>query len=116
MTTKYVPIETIKYEKEYVNQYHRDSIFVKDSVLIYSKNDTVFLNKYEYIYRNIFVKDTVSIIKVDSIPYPVEIIKDKIIYKTKWYEDIAIWGFFILLFGGIIMGLFKWIKSLIPRI
>jgi len=104
ITTKFVPIETIKYEKEYVNQYHRDSIFVKDSVLIYSKNDTVYLNKYLYEYRNIFIKDTISIIKVDSIPYPVEVIKDRIIYKIRWYENIAILGFFIMLVVGLVFG------------
>jgi hypothetical protein len=96
-TIRYVPIETIK--TEYIDRYHRDSIHTRDSIYVtkWFDSDTVWMYEYRdrFVYRDVFKID--SIIKVDSIPYPVEVIKDKIIYKTKWYENIMIYGFFILL-------------------
>lgn len=65
------PVETIKIE--YRDRFKTDSIHNTDSILIYQKNDTVYLSSIKW--RERFVKDTVSVLKVDSIPYPVEVIK-----------------------------------------
>ena len=50
--TKYieVPIEKIVTEKEFIERLRRDSIHVYDSIFMREKGDTVFLNKYKYIY------------------------------------------------------------------
>lgn len=73
-TIKYVPVETVKTEKEYIDRVQRDSIHVHDSVFVLVKGDTVFKDKYHIVYRDRFVHDTISINKIDSIqvPYPVE--------------------------------------------
>lgn len=73
-TIKYVPVETVKTEKEYIDRVQRDSIHVHDSVFVLVKGDTVFKDKYHIVYRDRFVHDTISINKTDSIqvPYPVE--------------------------------------------
>ena len=94
---QYVPIETVRTEYVDRNLLRIDSIYMRDSIHIKQLNDTIFVDKYQYIYRNIYLADTVQIIKADSIPYPVEVIKDKIIYKTKWYQNIFMYGFWILL-------------------
>lgn len=51
-----------------------DSIYVKDSVYVYRNGDTVFVNKVAYRDRwhNIYKVKMDTIIKRDSIPYPVE--------------------------------------------
>lgn len=73
--TKYVTVP--EYHKEYIGKIDsilkHDSIYVKDSVFVKQKGDTVFLNKvsYRYVYHNIYKVKHDSIIKRDSIPYPV---------------------------------------------
>ena len=73
--TKYVTVP--EYHKEYIGKIDsilkHDSIYVKDSVFVKQKGDTVFLNKVYYrdVYHNIYKVKNDSIIKRDSIPYPV---------------------------------------------
>lgn len=53
-----------------------DSIYMKDSVYVFQKGDTVFHNKVVYRdrYHNIYKMKTDTIIKTDSVavPYPIE--------------------------------------------
>ena len=53
-----------------------DSIYMKDSVYVFQKGDTVFHNKvfYRDRYHNIYKVKTDTIIKTDSVavPYPIE--------------------------------------------
>ena len=73
--TNYVTVP--EYHKEYIGKIDsilkHDSIYVKDSVFVKQKGDTVFLNKVSYrdVYHNIYKVKNDSIIKRDSIPYPV---------------------------------------------
>ena len=78
---QYVPIETIRYEKEYINVIRIDSVYMRDSIYIRQLNDTILIDKYQYIYRNIYLSDTVQVFRVDSIPYPVEV---EVIKKEKY--------------------------------
>ena len=64
-------VEAIKIE--YRDRFKTDSIHNTDSILIYQKNDTVYLSSIKW--RERFVKDTVSVLRVDSIPYPVEVVE-----------------------------------------
>lgn len=53
-----------------------DSIYMKDSVYVFQKGDTVFHNKFVYRdrYHNIYKVKTDTIVKRDSVavPYPIE--------------------------------------------
>lgn len=73
-SVEYVPRETIKHDTTYINKLIKDSIYLKDSVYIHSKNDTVFVEKYKYQYIDKVVRDTSYVVKSDtiSVPYPVE--------------------------------------------
>lgn len=73
-SVEYVPRETIKHDTTYINKLIKDSIYLKDSVYIHSKNDTVFVEKYKYQYIDKVVSDTSYVVKSDtiSVPYPVE--------------------------------------------
>lgn len=73
-SVEYVPRETIKHDTTYINKLIKDSIYLKDSVYIHSKNDTVFIEKYKYQYIDKVVRDTSYVVKSDtiSVPYPVE--------------------------------------------
>lgn len=72
--TKYVPVESVRTEIEYQNRWQRDSIHVHDSIVIQSKGDTVFHDRWHTLYKDRFVHDTTYIYKTDSIqvPYLVE--------------------------------------------
>ncbi len=56
-TPQYIPVETTKIE--YRDNYLRDSIYFRDSVFFAVKGDTVFLEKYSYLYRDKIVKDSI---------------------------------------------------------
>lgn len=73
-SVRYVPAETVRSDTLYVNRLHRDSVFVKDSVFVREKGDTV------EVFRTLFVDrwrdrtDTVRAVRSDTVrvPYPVE--------------------------------------------
>lgn len=72
-STKYVPVESVKHDSVYVNQIVKDSVYVKDSVLIV-KGDTITEYRYKYIYQYKDRTDTLYITNTDTIrvPYPAE--------------------------------------------
>ena len=97
--TQYVPVVTILHDSIYLTQMQRDSILRYDSVYVADKGDTVWLEKYKYLYRDRWRVDTLVSVRTDtvSVPYPVE---RKL---TRWERvkmeagGVAIGGFFLLL-------------------
>ena len=106
-TTKYieVPVETTKIE--YKEKIKYDSIKIQDSIIIKEDNDTVYIEKYKYIYKTVQQTDTIHI--VDSIPniQIVEVIKE--VNKLKDWQIILmiIGGSFIAVLGYKIIKLIK---------
>ena len=79
---QYVPVETIKRDTTYISQTKIDSIYQRDSIYVEHKGDTVYLNKYKYLYKYIEKHDTLWREKVDTVQvaYPVEA------QLTKWQK------------------------------
>ena len=71
---QYVPVVTVLHDSVYVVQTHRDSILRYDSVYVTDKGDTVWLEKYKYLYRDRWRVDTLVSVRTDtvSVPVPVE--------------------------------------------
>ena len=71
---KYVPVETVRIEYKTRDSIRFDSIYQRDSVFLFVKGDTVYKEKYKYLYRYLTINNTDTVIKTDSIqiPYPVE--------------------------------------------
>ena len=68
---------------EYREKYTRDSVYMQDSIYITRLNDTVYISRYKYFYKNLLKRDTVS--KTDTIGIPVETIKlRQVNYLTPW--------------------------------
>ena len=67
-----VPVTKTEYKDRVVEK--KDSVYVHDSTYMYVGGDTVYLYKYRNVYRDKVIRDTVSVVRVDSItvPYPVE--------------------------------------------
>lgn len=73
-SVEYIPVETVRTDTLYSYQLHRDSIYRRDSIYIRDKGDTVWMEKYRYLYRDKLIRDTLYLSRTDSIrvPYPVE--------------------------------------------
>jgi len=79
--TVLVPVEKVKIE--YRDRLRIDSVYNRDTVNVYERGDTVFLQTIKW--RERFKLDTVSVVRVDSIPYPVEVVKE-VNKLTKWQK------------------------------
>ena len=91
--TVLVPVKETKIE--YRDRLRVDSIYNRDTVQIYGRNDTVFKDVIRW--RERFRIDTVSVIRIDSIPYTVEVIQE-VNRLTKWQR----WRLTILnIIGGL---------------
>ena len=77
--TVLVPVKETK--TEYRDRLRVDSIYNRDTVRIYGRNDTVFKDVIKW--RERFRTDTLSVVRIDSIPYPVEVIRE-VNKLTKW--------------------------------
>ena len=91
------PVIIEKTKIEYKDRLRVDSIYNRDTVQIYGRNDTIFKDIIKW--RERFRIDTVSVIRIDSIPYPVEVILE-VNKLTKWQR----WRLTILnIIGGLII-------------
>lgn len=80
-STRYVPVESVKVEYKDKIIHQRDSIYQRDSVYIRERGDTVFLEKFIYLYRDKFKRDTVYHQRIDSVAVPFEVVKLKEVKK-----------------------------------
>lgn len=82
--TKYihVPVETFHKDSIYIHQLKRDSIYLRDSVYIREKGDTVFVDKFKYLYKEIVKIDTFRMEHTDTITTVVEVEKP----LTRWQK------------------------------
>lgn len=105
-SVKYVPVETVKTDSIYISNVLRDSIYRLDSIYIRDKGDTVWVEKYKYLFVDKLRHDTLYLSRTDSIrvPYPVE--KE----LTRWQQmklELGGWAFGIIIaFALIIVGWF----------
>lgn len=101
---RYIPVETVRTDSIYINQVQRDSIYRHDSIYIREKGDTVWVEKYKYLFVDKLRHDTLYLSRTDSIrvPYPVE--KE----LTRWQQmklELGGWAFGIIIaFALIIVG------------
>lgn len=74
-STKYVPVEVVKIDSVRYVDVRRDSIHVLDSVIIASKADTVYINRWRIEYREALRVDTFIDFKRDTTVVTKEIEK-----------------------------------------
>lgn len=101
---RYVPVETVRLDSIYLTQTLRDSIVRYDSVYVRDKGDTLYVERWKYLYRDKVRVDTMVSVRVDtlSVPYPVER------ELTRWQQmklELGGWAFGIIIaFALIIVG------------
>lgn len=81
--TKEIVVPVEKTVVEYRDRLRVDSVYNRDTVNVYERGDTVYLQTIKW--RERFKIDTVSVVRVDSIPYKVEVVKE-VNKLTKWQK------------------------------
>lgn len=93
-----VPIPQIKTEIKYIDKVKYDSIYLKDSVYIIQKGDTVYNNKVAYRYKYKYLKDTITINKADTITRLQKVTEIKVKNQLNVVQKILMYiGLFSLL-------------------
>lgn len=96
-TTRYVPVPSVSVDSVYVDRWHRDSVYLRDSVWVnrWTAGDTVFVDKVvtKYEYKDRWIRDTISVLRSDTttIIKQVEVEKD-----LTWWQETQIGGFWLL--------------------
>lgn len=76
---KYVPVETVRTDSVTVDRFIRDSVYLRDSVYVnrWTQGDTVFVDKVsvKWRYRDRWRRDTVAVVRRDSVQVPVPVEK-----------------------------------------
>ncbi len=106
---QYVPVESVR--TEYKDRLQRDSIYVQDSVYIRDKGDTVFVDRWRYVYRDKQVTDTLLVNDTIRVPYPIEK------QLTRWQQtkmDVGGWAIGVLS-GVVILGVGYVVRWLIRK-
>lgn len=103
-TTKYtdriveVPVEKTKIE--YRDRLSIDTLIMKDSILITEKGDTVYVEKYKYLYKIKEVRDTINTTDTTTITKVVTVNTTKEVNKLKtWQIILMILGGYFVIFG-----------------
>lgn len=94
-TTKYVQVPVVHNDTTIVTKHQRDSIWMHDSIMVSEKGDTVRIEKWHTKYIEKQVHDTLYQSKVDSVPYPVEVIKE-VPAKLTWWQQTRLHLFNII--------------------
>ena len=91
-STKYVEVPVNRVKVEYMNKTKIDTLIQKDSIITLLKGDTVFLEKYKYLYRIKEVRDTVA--KTDTITTV------QTIEVEKKVNELKNWQIILMVLGG----------------
>ena len=85
-TTKYITVP--EYHTDTLRQVtvRHDSVMVHDSIHVSEKGDTIKIERWHTQYRDRIVRDTIYQSKRDSIPYPVEVVKE-VPAKLTWWQQ-----------------------------
>lgn len=98
--TVYVPVESVSKDSIYINKWMRDSVYVKDSVFVHTKADTVFKYRDRVYYRDRVVRDTLFVMERDTTTV-VQEVERKLTRAEKLKMDIGngvLWAVPIILF------------------
>ena len=112
--TEYVPIESVRYDSVMIEKLMRDSVFVRDSVYLKEKGDTVFKYKdrFVYVYKNRVDTFFAEKIREIEIPVPVE-------RKLTWWERVKLnyaeWVIAVLVAIALVYALRQWLARKIRK-
>ena len=105
--TKYVPVPSVSVDSVYVDRFHRDSVYLHDSVFVnrWVEGDTVFVDKVvtKYKYKDRWRYDTVAVVRADSVRVPYPIGKD-----LGWWQQARLKLFWPLVAVVVVLAVAVW--------
>lgn len=107
-STKYVEVPVPQVKIEYRDRTSIDTLIQNDSVIIKEKGDTVFLEKYKYLYRTKELRDTINVTDTITVVKTVEVPKEVNKLYT-WQIVLMTLGAFAIVI--LLYGVIKWIKK-----
>lgn len=108
--TEYVPIESVRYDSVMIEKLMRDSVFVRDSVYLQEKGDTIYKYKdrFVYVYKNRVDTFFAEKIREKEVPVPVE-------RKLTWWEVVKMEWLDRIFAALVIVALYWTIKEWLAR-
>ena len=112
--TEYVPVESVRYDSLMIEKLMRDSVFVRDSVYLKEKGDTIYKykDKYVYVYKNRVDTFYMEKIREREVPVPVE-------RKLTWWERVKLeyaeWVFGMIVAIALVYALRQWLARKIRK-
>ena len=112
--TEYVPIESVRYDSVMIEKLMRDSVFVRDSVYLKEKGDTIYKYKdrFVYVYKNRVDTFFAEKIREIEVPVPVE-------RKLTWWERVKLkyaeWVIGALVAIALVYALRQWLARKIRK-
>ena len=92
-STKYVEVPVDRVKIEYRDRTLIDTLIKNDSTIIRESEDTVFLEKYKYLYRTKEVKDTVNVTDTITVVQTIEVVKE--------VNRVHNWQIILMVLGGV---------------
>lgn len=112
--TEYVPLEVVKRDSVFIASLDRDSIFVRDSVFVREKGDTVYKYKDKYVYVYKSLVDTFFVYRDREVEVPVPVER-----KLSWWErmkmEYAEWVIGVLMGIVLLLMLRQWMARRVSR-
>ena len=91
--TKYVKVPIEKTKIEYKDRLSIDTVIQHDSTIITMLGDTVYLEKYKYIYKVKELRDTINITDTTTVNKPIEVVKE--------INKLYTWQIVLMVLGGV---------------
>ena len=112
--TEYVPVESVRYDSVMIEKLMLDSVFVRDSVYLQEKGDTIYKYKdrFVYVYKNRVDTFFAEKIREIEVPVPVE-------RKLSWWERVKVkyaeWVIGALVAIALVYALRQWLARKIRK-
>ena len=112
--TEYVPVKSMRYDSVMIEKLMRDSVFVRDSVYLQEKGDTIYKYKdrFVYVYKNRVDTFFAEKIREIEVPVPVE-------RKLTWWERVKLnyaeWVIAVLVAIALVYAFRQWLARKIRK-
>ena len=112
--TEYIPLDVVRYDSVMIEKLMRDSVFVRDSVYLKEKGDTIYKYKdrFVYVYKNRVDTFFVEKIREIEVPVPVE-------RKLTWWERVKLnyaeWVIGVIVSIALVYALRQWLARKIRK-
>ena len=85
-TPRYVEVERVSRDTVERETLRKDSVVIKDSIVIMERGDSIIKDHFREYERFSEKIDTIREVRTDSIPVPVEVIKEQDVYRLHWWQ------------------------------